>query len=209
MRAMMDPNNLRAMLQMEQAMQQLSGSMPGLQVGAAQGFRGSAAAGGSAVPPPPAAGGLDFSSLLGASGTASSGAGGVPAAAAPMANPFMFPLMPPAAGGQQQPGSSAQPAPGQRFRVQLQNLQDMGFTDRSANIRALTSSHGNVNRAIEILLENPPEMGGSEPAAAEVAGGGDNAAAGADSQADAAGNDSGAAAGESSEPKGNTEKKND
>ena len=186
------------MLQMEQAMQQLSGSMPGLQ-GAAQGFRGSAAAGGSAVPPPPAAGGLDFSSLLGASGTASS--------TAPMANPFMFPLMPPAAGGQQQPGSSgvgggassSQPASGQRFRVQLQNLQDMGFTDRSANIRALTSSHGNVNRAIEILLENPPEMGGSEPAAAE----------GADSQADAAGNDSGATAGESSEPKGNTEKKND
>ena len=66
------------------------------------------------------------------------------------------------------------------FRQQLQSLQDMGFTDRSANIRALSASQANVDRAIEILLENPPEMGGSEGNAA-----GDDTA-GAESRGDAA-----------------------
>ena len=52
----MDPNNLRSMVQMQQAMQQLSGSMPS--------FPGI-----SASPAP--AGGLDFSNLLGSGGTRS------------------------------------------------------------------------------------------------------------------------------------------
>ncbi|KAL9183438.1 hypothetical protein ACHAXT_004294, partial [Thalassiosira profunda] len=203
MRAMMNPDNMRAMLQMQQAMQQLSGSMPGLQMpGMPPG-----AAGGSAVAPPPPAGGLDFSSLLGASSRA---AGGGAAPAAPMANPFMFPFVPPAGGAQPGAaagGSPAQQAPGQRFRMQLQNLEGMGFTDRSANIRALTTSHGNVNRAVEILLESPPEMGGSAESTAEGAGDGATAAA-TESQPDAGGNED-AAAGESSEPKDTTEKKND
>lgn len=188
MRSMMDPNNLRAVMQMQQSLQQLSGSglMPGVPP-----------MGGSAPPPP--AGGLDFSSLLGSSG-------GTPAAAQPMANPFMFPFMPPAAG--QQPGNAAstigsaspQQAPGQRFRQQLQNLNDMGFTDRSANIRALTSSHGNVNRAIEILLESPPEMGESSSEPAPAADG--------EGEATAPSNDD--TSGEtSSDPKEATEKKND
>jgi ubiquilin len=145
----------------------------------------------------PPQGGLDFSSLLGGSGT--SGGGGASVAANPLF-PFM---MPPSSGGfgAGQP-SSQQPAPGQRFRVQLQNLQDMGFTDRSANIRALTTSHGNVNRAIEILLESPPEMGGSD-AAGEA-----NADAAESNQADhtSANNETG---GGESESKGTTEKKND
>lgn len=159
---MMDPNNLRAMMQMQQAMEQLNGSMSGI--------AGMPPMGSGRVTGPPA-GGLDFSNLLGSSGNASStGTSG----AAPMANPFMFPFMPPVSGGNQPAGGSAtQPAPGQRFRQQLNSLQDMGFTDRSANIRALTSSHGNINRAIEILLESPPEMGhvsdsaGADPAASE------------------------------------------
>ena len=165
--------------------------------------------GGAATAPPPPAGGLDFSSLFGASGAAAgAGAGAPPAAAPPMANPFMFPFAPPtgaaagqrpAAGGSQQ---QQQQAPGARFRQQLQNLQDMGFTDRSANIRALTTSHGNVNRAIEILLENPPEMGDgdtSEPAAVAEGAGTNDAAVG----------DVDEGAGESLGPKGSTEKKND
>ena len=45
----------------------------------------------------------------------------------------------------------AQP-PAERFRVQLQQLRDMGFYDEDANIRALTMSNGNVNAAIERLL---------------------------------------------------------
>ena len=39
-----------------------------------------------------------------------------------------------------------------RFRSQLHALRGMGFTDVSANIRALQSSNGNVNRAIDILI---------------------------------------------------------
>ena len=170
----MDPNNLRAMMQMQQAMEQLNGSMSGI---AGMPPMGSGSGG---VAPAPPAGGLDFSNLLGPSSSAGSTGGGMNRGASG-ANPFMFPFMPPVAGGQQQQqqqhigGSTSQPAPGQRFRQQLNSLQDMGFTDRSANIRALTSSHGNVNRAIEILLESPPEMGevsdvsGSDPAVSGVA----------------------------------------
>jgi len=35
---------------------------------------------------------------------------------------------------------------------QLQQLQDMGFIDRQANIRALQATGGNVSLAIEQLL---------------------------------------------------------
>lgn len=192
MRAMMQPNSLRAMIQMQQQF----GGAPGLQ-GMMPGTMGAA----PAAPPPPAAGGLDFSSLLGAGGTPSAGG------ATGLANPFTFPFMAPAAGGQQPAGApQQQQAPGQRFRQQLQNLEGMGFTDRSANIRALTSSVGNVNRAVEILLESPPEMGDSMESATD--GGAPDAAAAAANQVnnDAAGDGD---AGESSEPKGTTEKKND
>ena len=194
MRSMMNPQNLRSMMQMQQSMQQPSGSLP-------PGMMPPIGGSGTAVPPPPA-GGLDFSSLLGGSGSRGANA------AAPMANPFMFPFMPPAAG--QQPNAdgggtstTGNEVPGARFRQQLQNLHDMGFTDRSSNIRALTSSHGNVNRAIEILLESPPEMGGgdsSADAAAEATG--DAAGATSSSSDDAAG-------GTASDPKEATEKKND
>ena len=33
-----------------------------------------------------------------------------------------------------------------------EQLQDMGFTDTAANLRALTATQGNVNAAIERLL---------------------------------------------------------
>jgi hypothetical protein len=148
------------------------------------------------IPASPApAGGLDFSNLLGSGGTRS----GVTA-------PLVFPFMPPSPGGAGGPTaaigrSAAQPAPGQRFRQQLQSLDDMGFTDRSANIRALASAHGNVNRAIEILLENPPEMGDSLQVGASDGSGND--VVGGVSQANSDGT------GEASEPKDSSEKKND
>jgi len=188
---MMNPNNLRSMLQMQQTMQQLPGSggmfgaMPGV-------LPPPSLTGASAVQPP--SGGLDFSSLLGGN------AGGASAGGIPAANRIMFPFMPPAgstAGGSAAPG---QPQPGQRFRVQLQNLQDMGFTDRSANIRALTSSHGNVNRAIEILLESPPEMSGDSNEGESAPG---------ETGAEQAGETPAEGSGEGEEPKKDAEKKND
>ncbi|KAG2140180.1 hypothetical protein DEU56DRAFT_911881 [Suillus clintonianus] len=56
-------------------------------------------------------------------------------------------------------GFSAPPAapadsrsPEERFQVQLQQLQDMGFTNGSQNVRALLATGGNVNSAIEYIL---------------------------------------------------------
>jgi ubiquilin len=39
-----------------------------------------------------------------------------------------------------------------RFQVQLQQLSDMGFNDREANIRALVATNGHVQQAIDRLL---------------------------------------------------------
>lgn len=39
-----------------------------------------------------------------------------------------------------------------RFAEQLRQLEDMGFTDREQNIRALTATSGNVQFAVERIL---------------------------------------------------------
>ena len=161
-RAMMNPQTLRSMLQLQQTFSGLT--PPTAQTSSTA----------------PSQGGLDFSNLL----------GGAPAAA-PMPNPFNFPFMPPS-----QPAQQA--APGERFRNQLQSLNDMGFTDRSANISALVSAHGNVNRAIEILLEGPP----APPAVAETSNAADGNVASTERQTDETDRESG-------EPKDTNEKKND
>ncbi|PPQ73424.1 hypothetical protein CVT26_015775 [Gymnopilus dilepis] len=53
-------------------------------------------------------------------------------------------------------GSPPPPAdtrpPEERFQVQLQQLQDMGFTNATQNIRALLATGGNVHSAIEYIL---------------------------------------------------------
>ncbi|GLB34442.1 putative DUF2407 ubiquitin-like domain containing protein [Lyophyllum shimeji] len=108
-----------------------------------------------ATPPTPAANPF---SLFGGAG-AGAGAGG--------ANPFG---MDPATmqqlmagfggfGGGAGAGFGAPPAapadtrpPEERFQVQLQQLQDMGFTNASQNIRALLATGGNVHSAIEYIL---------------------------------------------------------
>lgn len=159
MRSMMNPQNLRAMSQMQGAMQQLGGSMPGFPPMPNAGGMGGM---GMGMPPPPSAAnrlpfpmgnsnnnnnnsnnsGMDFSSLLNqfqsasVSNTNSSN----------MASPIM---QPPQRREQVLP-------PEQRFHMQLQSLNDMGFDDNAANIRALTETHGNVNRAVDFLFSNPP-----------------------------------------------------
>eukprot|EP01039_Chlorochromonas_danica_P002826 gene2826-3081_t len=45
--------------------------------------------------------------------------------------------------------------PAVRFANQLQQLQDMGFVDQEANLRALQATGGNVNAAVERLLTGP------------------------------------------------------
>jgi ubiquilin len=52
------------------------------------------------------------------------------------------------------PAAPAAPAanPGQLYAGQLQTLTDMGFFDSDANLRALVSTGGNVQAAVERLL---------------------------------------------------------
>lgn len=137
MRAMMNPNNLRAMAQAQQAMQGMGGGlnngadgMPMLPPGMMNMFSGGqqqqtapAPAGGSTI------NGLDFSSLLNQFQSANVSSS--------------VPAVPP---------SGPITSPEQRFETQLNTLNDMGFQDREANIRALTACHGNVNRAVERLI---------------------------------------------------------
>ncbi|KAH7925375.1 hypothetical protein BV22DRAFT_435938 [Leucogyrophana mollusca] len=55
------------------------------------------------------------------------------------------------AGGAPAAAADSRP-PEERFQVQLQQLQDMGFTNASQNVRALLATGGNVHSAIEYIL---------------------------------------------------------
>ena len=48
-------------------------------------------------------------------------------------------------------GNNQQP-PEERYRRQLEQLVQMGFNNREANLRALAASNGNINGAVEFLL---------------------------------------------------------
>jgi ubiquilin len=41
-----------------------------------------------------------------------------------------------------------------RFAVQLRQLNEMGFTNKEANLAALQATNGNVHLAVERLLGN-------------------------------------------------------
>ena len=53
--------------------------------------------------------------------------------------------------------SAANNNPEVRFKTQLQALRSMGFTDTAANLRALEASGGNINRAIDLLIQQASE----------------------------------------------------
>merc|ERR1712232_657559 len=139
-RQMVNPENLRAMMQMQRMMGNIGmgGMAAGGNTSTSQSNPWAASSPGSTAPsglsgnPPnnstPTVQGLDFSSLF-INPPSSSSVGNIPTPAA---------------------GSSS--APAERFERQLQSLTEMGFTDRSANLRALEATGGNVNRAIERLL---------------------------------------------------------
>jgi ubiquilin len=141
MRQAFNPANLQAMMQMQQAMQQLQSS--GLM----------APIPGMPSTPFPNFGAPGAGTTPGAASTATPAPG---TAAPPSIPPFDFNAMMAAMGG----GGAFPPAttaastvpPEERFAVQLTKLSEMGFIDRDANIRALTASNGNVNAAIDRLL---------------------------------------------------------
>lgn len=131
-RAMLNPSNLRSMMQMQQAMGQLSGNVPGFPAmpGGPGGFPNTNTNANPFAAPPAGNPGMDFSSLLNQMQSASVSANSAP--------------------------RTAEVPPEQRFRLQLQSLNDMGFDDNPINISALLQTHGNVNRAIDVLLTDPP-----------------------------------------------------
>ena len=51
-------------------------------------------------------------------------------------------------------GNNQQP-PEERFSSQLDQLSAMGFNDRQANIQALVATRGDVNAAVERLINRP------------------------------------------------------
>jgi len=74
----------------------------------------------------------------------------------PQANPFaanpFFSLMNPMSFANPAAPAAAQQPPEIRFQQQLQQLQDMGFYDPTANLNALVVTGGNINAAVERLL---------------------------------------------------------
>merc|ERR1712154_109218 len=54
-------------------------------------------------------------------------------------------------------GQGLNSPPEERFRVQLETLTSMGFVDRQANIQALMATYGDVNAAIDRLLNSRPD----------------------------------------------------
>ncbi|KAI0801499.1 hypothetical protein C8Q74DRAFT_1192221 [Fomes fomentarius] len=118
---------------------------------------GAGATGGAAPQPPPLGGGLFdpavMQQMLAAfGGGAGPGAGAGAGLGAGAANPFGLGGL----GGLGAFGAPPAPAdsrsPEERFQVQLQQLQDMGFTNASQNVRALLATGGNVHSAIEYIL---------------------------------------------------------
>lgn len=102
-----------------------------------------AAAGGNSSMP---AGMPDMNALMAAMG----GLGGAPGAQQQM--PDMSALMAAMGGGLGGAVNDSRP-PAERFATQLEQLQNMGFIDRDANLQALTETRGDVNEAITRLLD--------------------------------------------------------
>ncbi|KAJ2921852.1 hypothetical protein H1R20_g15249, partial [Candolleomyces eurysporus] len=71
---------------------------------------------------------------------------------APAANPWASAFGAGAGAGAAPAAPADTRPPEERFQVQLQQLQDMGFTNASQNVRALLATGGNVHAAIEYIL---------------------------------------------------------
>ncbi|KUF93870.1 DNA polymerase kappa [Phytophthora nicotianae] len=122
-----EPQNMQAMMQMQNAMNQLRGSglIPGLE-------------------------GMNLGAGTGA-GTGTTGATGVTNPAA--ANPFaMFGGLPGSGFGAASTPAAPAGNPEEIYASQLTQLNDMGFSDRDRNIRALQATFGNVQAAVDRLL---------------------------------------------------------
>ncbi|KCV72341.1 hypothetical protein H696_01735 [Fonticula alba] len=157
-RLAMDPEFVQLQAQMQAVMQRHGVDLSSM-MGGGGGMFGAAGASGAGSPSAsqegtnrPAAGPGAMPSLAhleqllsafgGAAGAGAGAAGG---------SPFNF-------GGAAAAAQAPAEPPESRFQVQLSMLQDMGFHDSAANIRALLSSGGRVDAAVEYLLRSPPDF---------------------------------------------------
>lgn len=157
-----NPEQLQRMLQMAAMFQDSGSPFAANPFGAL----GGAGAGGFPAPGIPSTGNAASAPTPGQTGATPAAAAGFPSFPPPAnvnaaANPFgaIDPAMMQLFGMNAGSGFGAQPAapadtrsPEERFQVQLQQLQDMGFINASQNVRALLATAGNVHSAIEYIL---------------------------------------------------------
>ncbi|XP_077864586.1 ubiquilin-1-like [Saccoglossus kowalevskii] len=155
---MTNPRALQAILQIQQGMQQLSQEAPGLVPGM-PGMSGPS----PTVPPTTTSTTSSSPSPAGSTGTTTTTTTPTPTSTSttsstapssqqqPDMSQLMAQMMQTLAGMGGTGMMSGQP-PEERFRVQLEQLNAMGFIDREANIRALQQTGGDLNAAIERLL---------------------------------------------------------
>lgn len=132
--AMRNPRVVTAMTQIQQGMNTLSQEAPGL-------FQGMSGVPG--FPPAPASSTTGTTPTTGTTTTPSPFGGLDPALLSQMMRTLGT------TGGIS--SVSSQP-PEERFRIQLEQLAQMGFPNREANLQALIATNGNVDAAIERLL---------------------------------------------------------
>merc|ERR1719300_2080363 len=156
-----NPEALAAIMQIQQGMERLRTTAP--EVFQTMGFPSLPP---NLVPPPPAAGApspaapapapaASASNPTSPAGSADQqqpaapqlpGLGGLGGAQDPVFSQLMSRML-----GQMRAGNPDQP-PEERFACQLEQLANMGFVDRQANIQALIATMGDVNAAVERLL---------------------------------------------------------
>ncbi|XP_035668327.1 ubiquilin-1-like isoform X4 [Branchiostoma floridae] len=145
--AVTNPRVLQAIMQIQQGMQQLQAEapvlLPGLGVPASPAAPASSAASSS----------TDSTTSTTPTPTTASASTTSPSTAAPPTGPteaqqqLLQQMLQTLAGG------NAMQPPEVRFRSQLEQLETMGFVNRAANIQALTATNGDVNAAIDRLLQ--------------------------------------------------------
>ncbi|CAN0585645.1 unnamed protein product [Ectocarpus sp. 12 AP-2014] len=134
MRRMADPQNVQALAQMQQSMEQLqrAGMLPPGMMPGAPGAGGSAGAANNPWAAAPPASSSSSSSSPSSNTTTPSATAATPTPSASTAPPVANPE--------------------ETYAAQLTQMNDMGFTDRAACVRALVASQGNVNMAVERML---------------------------------------------------------
>lgn len=134
--AMRNPRVVEAMTQIQQGMNTLSREAPGL-------FQGMSGLQGFPIAPSSTTTSTGTTPTTGTTTTPSPFSGLDPALLSQMMRTLGTP------GGLS--SVSSQP-PEERFRIQLEQLAQMGFPNREANLQALIATNGNVDAAIERLL---------------------------------------------------------